>query len=91
MLLQKFLKNTTNIKFKFTKKSDRDQNINKMTPEEIKETIEGMLQVQKELQQTQIKQSDQINKLIEQGREQDRRIQQLVGYSITQRGDILDV
>ena len=62
-----------------------------MTPEEIKETIEGMLQVQKELQQTQIKQSDQINKLIEQGREQDRRIQQLVGYSITQGGDILDV
>ena len=62
-----------------------------MTPEQIQATIEGMLQVQRKLQQTQIKQSEEIQQLLEQGREQDRRIQQLVGYSITQAGDVLDV
>lgn len=69
-----------------------------MTPEEIQAAITGMLQVQRELQETQIKQSEaikglaeEIKDLLQQGREQDRRIQQLVGYSITQAGDVLDV
>lgn len=62
-----------------------------MTPEEIQKTIEGMLQVQKELQQTQIKQSEEIQQLLDQGRLQDKRIQQLIGYSISQAGDVLDV
>ncbi|MDJ0576525.1 MAG: hypothetical protein QNJ65_15330 [Xenococcaceae cyanobacterium MO_234.B1] len=69
-----------------------------MTPEEIQKTLEGMLKIQKELQQTQINlqqtqitQSEEIKNLIEQGKEQDRRIQQLVGYSISQAGDVLDV
>jgi hypothetical protein len=62
-----------------------------VTPEEIQKAITGMLQVQRELQETQIKQSDEIKQLLEQGREQDRRIQQLIGYSITQAGDVIDV
>ncbi|HEY9768991.1 MAG TPA: hypothetical protein V6C71_10930 [Coleofasciculaceae cyanobacterium] len=48
-----------------------------MTPEGIPATIEGMLRVPKELQQSQIKQSEEI--------------QQLMGYSISQAGDVLDV
>jgi hypothetical protein len=62
-----------------------------MTPEEIQTTIEGMLRVQKELQQSQIKQSEEIQQLLDQGRLQDKRIQQLIGYSISQAGDVLDV
>ena len=62
-----------------------------MTPEEIQRTLETMLTVQRELQETQIKQSEEIKDLLVQGREQDRRIQQLIGYSITQAGDVLDV
>ena len=69
-----------------------------MTPEEIQKTLEGMVKIQKELQQTQINlqqtqitQSEEIKNLIEQGKEQDRRIQQLVGYSISQAGEVLDV
>ena len=68
-----------------------------MIPEEIQKTLETMLTVQRELQEIQIKQSEDIKDLItqgkdliEQGKEQDRRIQQLVGYSITQAGDVLD-
>ena len=69
-----------------------------MTPEEIQKTLETMLTVQRELQETQIKQqetqikqSEEIKDMIAQGKEQDRRIQQLIGYSITQSGDVLDV
>lgn len=62
-----------------------------MTPEEIQKTIEGMLSVQKELQESQIKQSEEIQQLLDQGRLQDKRIQQLIGYSITQAGDVIDV
>lgn len=36
-----------------------------MTPEEIQATIEGMLQVQRELQETQIKQSERTQSQIE--------------------------
>jgi hypothetical protein len=69
-----------------------------MTPEEIQAAIIGILQIQRELQETQIQQSEEIKilseeikDLLQQGREQDRRIQQLIGYSITQPGDVLDV
>ena len=61
-----------------------------MTPEEIQKTLETMLTVQRELQETQIKQSEDIKDLIAQGKEQDLRIQQLIGYSITQSGEVLD-
>ena len=69
-----------------------------MTPEEIQQAIEGMLRVQKELQESQIKlqqiqtqQAEEIQQMIEQGRERDRRIQQLTGYWISQGGDLLDI
>ncbi len=62
-----------------------------MTFEEIQTTLETMLVVQRELQETQIKQSEEIKDLLLQGKEQDRRIQQLIGYSIAQAGDVLDV
>ena len=62
-----------------------------MTSEEIQAAITGLLQIQRELQETQIQQSEEIKDLLQQGREQDRRIQQLIGYSITQAGDVLDV
>ncbi|MEL6439647.1 MAG: hypothetical protein AAFQ80_10375 [Cyanobacteria bacterium J06621_8] len=57
-----------------------------------------MLQVQKELQESQIKlqqiqakQSEEIQQLLDQGRLQDKRIQQLIGYSISQAGDVINV
>lgn len=62
-----------------------------MTFEEIQQAIQGMLEVQRELQQTQIRQSQEIRDLIEQGKEQDRRIEQLIGYSIFQAGDVIDI
>ena len=69
-----------------------------MTFEEIQQTIQGMLEVQRELQQTQInisaqiaKNNEEIDKLIEQGKQQDKRIEQLIGYSISQAGDVIDV
>ena len=69
-----------------------------MAPEDIQTTLEQMLKIQKELQQTQINlqqtqitQSAEIKDLIAQGKEQDRRIQQLIGYSISQAGDVIDV
>ena len=49
-----------------------------MPPEEIQKTLETMLVVQRELQETQIKQSEEIKDLLLQGKEQDRRIQQLI-------------
>ena len=49
-----------------------------MTFEEIQKTLETMLEVQRELQETQIKQSEEIKDLLLQGKEQDRRIQQLI-------------
>ena len=68
-----------------------------MNFEEIQATIESMLQVQRDLQQSQIRnyqqiqeQQKQIQDLIEQGKNQDRRIEQLIGYSISQAGDIID-
>lgn len=69
-----------------------------MAPEDIQTTLEQMLKIQKELQQTQINlqqtqitQSAEIKDLIAQGKEQDRRIQQLIGYSISQAGDVINV
>ena len=49
-----------------------------MTFEEIQKTLETMLIVQRELQETQIKQSEEIKDLLLQGKGQDRRIRQLI-------------
>ena len=76
-----------------------------MTPEEIKETIEGMLAVQRELQNSQLELQEQsqrqredistlvqgIGKLIEVSNRHERRIEQLIGYSLTGESDRLDL
>jgi chromosome segregation ATPase len=47
-----------------------------MTPEEIQQEIERMLAVQRELQNSQLKHSEQIADLVDEGRRVDRRIDQ---------------
>jgi molecular chaperone GrpE (heat shock protein) len=76
-----------------------------MTPEQIQEAIEGMLSVQRELQNTQLRFSEEIgdlkeaqkqtlvamDALLELSKATERKIERLVGYSITQESDVLDV
>lgn len=69
-----------------------------MTPEEIQRSIEGMLAVQRELQNTQLIMREEIADLKESTRNlneisqrHERRIEQLIGYSITGEGDRLDI
>lgn len=76
-----------------------------MTFEEIQQAIEGMLSVQRELQNTQLRFDAEMGDLkeaqkqslvamqalLEHGKATDRRIEQLIGYSITQESDVLDV
>ncbi len=83
-----------------------------MTPEEIQRTIEGMLAVQKELQNSQLRFDSSLDRLgqdiselresISELRESvtdlkdvsqrhERRIEQLIGYSITGETDRLDL
>lgn len=51
-----------------------------MTPEEIQRTIEQMLAIQRELQNSQIQQRDDIDRLV-------RLVDRLIGYSITNESD----
>ncbi|PSF33165.1 hypothetical protein C7H19_20380 [Aphanothece hegewaldii CCALA 016] len=74
-----------------------------MTGEEIQKTIEQMLAVQKELQESQIRLKDQqereretisilveeIFKLVALNNQHENRINQLIGYSITEESDRL--
>lgn len=69
-----------------------------MTPEEIQKAIEGMLAIQRELQNTQLRMSQEISDLKQSvselndiSRRHERRLEQLVGYSITSESDRLDV
>ena len=76
-----------------------------MTFEEIQKTIEGMLAVQKELQLGQLKiqeaqereretieiMVEEMAKLIEVSHQNERRIEQLIGYSITNESEHLDI
>ena len=76
-----------------------------MTPEEIQRTIEGMLAVQKELQNSQLRFDSFLDRLgqdISELRESvadlkeisqrhERRIEGLIGYSITGESDRLDL
>lgn len=69
-----------------------------MTPEEIQRTIEGMLQVQRELQVSQVNLQQElielkssVQALTEVSRSGERKLERLIGYSITQESDILDV
>lgn len=55
-----------------------------MNPEQIQAAIEGLLAVQHELQDSQLK-------LLEQSKISERKLDRLIGYSITQESDILTV
>jgi hypothetical protein len=76
-----------------------------MTPEQIQQAIEGMLSVQRELQNTQLRFGEELgdlkdaqrqnlvamDALLEHSKATERKIERLVGYSITQESDVLDV
>ncbi|MUL35335.1 hypothetical protein [Gloeocapsopsis dulcis] len=69
-----------------------------MTSEEIQKAIEGTLAVQRKLQNTQLITREEIADLKESTRNlneisqrHERRIEQLLGYSITGEGDRLDL
>jgi hypothetical protein len=83
-----------------------------MTFEEIQQTIEGMLSVQRELQGSQLRFEAELgdlkqsvgdlkdsqkqtlvamDALLEHGKATDRRIEQLIGYSINRERDSLDI
>jgi hypothetical protein len=83
-----------------------------MTFEEIQQTIEGMLSVQRELQGSQLRFEAELSDLkqsvgdlkeaqkqnlvamdalLEHGKATDRRIEQLIGYSINRERDSLDI
>ena len=76
-----------------------------MTPEQIQQAIEGMLSVQRELQNSQLRFETELGDLkeaqkqslvamealLEHSRATERKIERLVGYSITQESDVLDV
>ena len=69
-----------------------------MTFEEIQKTIEGMLAVQRDLQESQIRLTEQsqrqqgiLDQLAEQSQRQQRILDQLIGYSINQESGQLDL
>ncbi|WP_009546047.1 hypothetical protein [Crocosphaera subtropica] len=76
-----------------------------MTFEEIQKTIEGMLAVQRQLQESQFElreaqereretlqvMIEEMNRFIERSNRNERRIEQLIGYSITNESEHLDI
>jgi hypothetical protein len=76
-----------------------------MTFEEIQQAIEGLLNVQRELQNSQLRFESEmvdvkeaqkqtgvaLDSLLEVAQSTERKIERLVGYSITQESDVLDV
>jgi hypothetical protein len=76
-----------------------------MTFEQIQQAIEGMLSVQRELQNSQLRFDTELGDLkeaqkqnlvamealLEHSKATERKIERLVGYSITQESDVLDV
>ena len=76
-----------------------------MTFEEIQKTIEGMLAVQRQLQDSQLElrsaqereretlqiMVEEMNPFIERSNRNERRIEQLIGYSITNESEHLDI
>ncbi len=76
-----------------------------MTFEEIQKTIEGMLAVQRQLQESQLElrsaqereretlqiMVEEMNRFIERSNRNERRIEQLIGYSITNESEHLDI
>lgn len=76
-----------------------------MTFEEIQQAIEGLLSVQRELQNSQLRFESEmadvkeaqkqtgvaLGSLLEVAQSSERKIERLIGYSITQESDVLDV
>jgi hypothetical protein len=76
-----------------------------MTFEQIQQAIEGMLSIQRELQNSQLRFDAELGDLkeaqkqnlvamealLEHSNATERKIERLVGYSITQESDVLDV
>lgn len=76
-----------------------------MTSEEIQAAIEGMLSIQRELQNSQLRFDSNLDRLSQDiaelrqsiselneiSRRHERRIEQLIGYSITGKSDRLDI
>ena len=76
-----------------------------MTFEEIQKTLEGMLAVQRQLQESQLElrsaqereretlqiMVEEMNRFIERSNRNERRIEQLIGYSITNESEHLDI
>ncbi len=58
-----------------------------MTPEQIQEQIEGMLAVQRELQESQLRQQTQIEALLELSKTHEKRFAQFYGYHQAAAGD----
>ena len=59
------------------------------TQKKDRETIEQMLSVQRDLQERQMQLLDAVSRLVEVSNRHERRIEQLIGYSITQESDHL--
>ncbi|KAM3090091.1 hypothetical protein ACKFKF_35075 [Phormidesmis sp. 146-12] len=55
-----------------------------MTPEEIERTIEQMLEVQRGLQNSQLRQRDELDRML-------RLVDRLIGYSITNESEHLSL
>ncbi len=62
-----------------------------MTPEEMQQTFQQMFAVQRDLQETQLRQLGAIEKLLVQSERQERIMNQLIGYSIANESDHLDL
>lgn len=62
-----------------------------MTPEDIQRTLEQMLAIQRDLQEKHLQMLDAVSRLIEVSHRHERRIEQLIGYSLTNESDHLNL
>jgi hypothetical protein len=62
-----------------------------MTFDEIQQTLEQMLAVQRELQESQLGQRQEIQAMLAYQEHQQRLIDRLIGYSITNESDHLNL
>jgi hypothetical protein len=62
-----------------------------MTFEEIQRTLEQMLAIQRDLQEKHLQMLDAVSRLIEVSNRHERRIEQLIGYSLTNESDHLNL
>lgn len=62
-----------------------------MTFDEIQQTLERMLAVQRELQESQLRQRQETDQLLIYQQTQQRLVDRLIGYSISNKSDHLDL